>query len=381
MKTIINKIFNRSAKSNKTEDPDSIYMMSQWELMWRKFRKHKIANISGIILICIYLVAIFAPFIAPYQTQDNNAKFVYAQPQVPQFWDENGFSLRPFIHKYDREINPVTFQRTYTIDKEERVPIKFFVKGYEYKFLWLFKTDIHLFGTGTNDPIYILGSDRLGRDMFSRIIYGARISTTIGLLGVGISFILGILIGGFSGLVGGAVDNIIQRGIEIIKAIPSLPLWMALSAAVPVHWDPIRVYFMIVVILSLIGWTGLARVVRSKFISMREEDFVVAARLVGASQTRVVFRHMLPSFFSHIIASLTLSIPGMILGETSLSFLGIGLRPPIVSWGVLLKEAQSIATVANAPWLLIPGLFVIITVLTYNFLGDGLRDAADPYSK
>lgn len=379
---IINRLFNRQSKieKSKNKDPKSVYVMSQWELMWRKFRKHKLANISAVVLIFIYLLALFAPFLAPYDKMDNNAMYIYAQPQIPRFWDENGFSWHPFIYEYERKIDPVSFRRTYEINKEKRIPIHFFVEGSEYSFFGL-KSNLHLFGTDHRQPVFVLGSDRLGRDMFSRILYGARISTTIGLVGVAISFVLGILIGGFSGLMGGAVDNIIQRLIELIKSIPGLPLWMALSAAVPVQWDPIMVYFMITVILSIIGWTGLARVVRSKFISMREEDFVVAARLVGASETRVVFRHMLPSFLSHIIASLTLSIPGMILGETSLSFLGIGLRPPVVSWGVLMKEAQNIATVANAPWLLLPGVAVIITVLAFNFLGDGLRDAADPYSK
>ena len=258
----------------------------------------------------------------------------------------------------------------------------FFVHGEPYKLWGLIPTRRAPVRRrpATDATLFLLGTDRLGRDMFSRLVYGTRISTSIGLVGVALSFVLGILIGGVSGYYGGAVDNVIQRVIEFLRSIPTIPLWMGLSAALPPHWSPVKVYFGITVILSLIGWTGLARVVRGRFLSLREEDFVMAARLVGASESRIILRHLVPSFLSHIIASLTLSIPGMILSETALSFLGLGLRPPAVSWGVLLQEAQNLRSVALAPWLLTPGLAVVITVLSFNFMGDGLRDAADPYS-
>lgn len=363
-------------------EDDRIYVASQWQLMWWKFRKHKLAAISGIALVLIYLFGAFCEFIAPYDPNFHNVKLVYAPPQRIRFIDEEGnFSWRPFVYKHKQQIHPITLRRTYTEDRTKVYPIRLFVRGHSYKMWGLWESDLHLFGIEDGNTIFLLGSDRLGRDLFSRILYGARISTSIGLLGVLLSFVLGVIIGGFSGYYGGTFDAIVQRIIEFIRSIPTIPLWMALSAALPPHWPPLRIYFGITIILSLIGWTGLARVVRSKFLSLREEDFVMAARLVGANEFRIVVRHMVPSFLSHIIASVTLSIPGMILGETSLSFLGLGLRAPAISWGVLLQEAQNVRTVALSPWLLLPGLMVIITVLCFNFLGDGLRDAADPYAR
>ena len=358
---------------------EKVYLASQWQLIWWRFRRHKLAIISGIILIIIYLMAIFCEFLAPYDPNKYDIKYTYAPPQTIHIF-RDGKLVRPFVYGYKMELDPVTLRRVYTSDPEQVYPIYFFVKGDPYKFWGVWEMDTHLVGV-REGTMFLLGTDRMGRDMLSRILYGSRISTSIGLIGVFLSFILGLIIGGFSGYYGGVLDNFIQRAIEFIRSIPTIPLWMALSAALPPHWPPLRIYFGITVILSLIGWTGLARVVRSRFLSLREEDFVMAARLCGAGEFRIIMRHMVPSFMSYIIANITLSIPGMILGETSLSFLGLGLRPPTISWGVLLQEAQNVRTVALSPWLLLPGVFVIITVLCFNFLGDGLRDAADPYAR
>jgi peptide/nickel transport system permease protein len=288
------------------------------------------------------------------------------------------------VYGLQSERDPETLRVTYSEDKTTVYPIRFFVQGDTYKFWGLWETDVHLFGLGPEGKdatLFLLGADRLGRDMLSRVVYGSRISMSIGLVGVFLSLFLGILLGGISGYYGGSIDILIQRVIEFLRGIPRIPLWMSLAAALPPHWPPTNVYFSITLILSLIGWTGMARVVRGRFLALREEDFVMAARLAGSNELRVILRHMVPSFLSYIIASMTLSIPGMILSETSLSFLGLGLRPPAISWGVLLQEGQNVQTVALAPWLLLPGVAVIIVVLCFNFLGDGLRDAADPYTR
>jgi len=363
----------------ETTVEEKIYLASQWQLIWWRFRRHKLAIISGIILIIIYLFAIFCEFLSPYDPNKYDIRYTYAPPQKIHIF-RDGKLVRPFVYGYKIELDQQTLRRIYKPDPNQVYPIYLFVKGDPYKLWGKWEKDTHFIGV-KEGTVFLLGTDRMGRDMFSRILYGARISTSIGLIGVFLSFVLGLIIGGFSGYYGGIFDNFVQRVIEFIRSIPTIPLWMALSAALPPHWPPVRIYFGITIILSLIGWTGLARVVRSRFLSLREEDFVMAARLVGASEWRIIMRHMVPSFMSYIIANITLSIPGMILGETSLSFLGLGLRPPTISWGVLLQEAQNVRTVALSPWLLLPGVFVIITVLCFNFLGDGLRDAADPYAR
>jgi peptide/nickel transport system permease protein len=357
---------------------DNLDVASQWRLMWLKFKRHRLAVISAVVLVIVYSVGLFAEFLAPNDPHENNRRVVHAPPQRIRFIGEDGFSLRPFVYGYKSEVDPYTLRRSYVPDPDQVNYLKFFVKGHPYKFLGLWETDIHLFGV-EDGTFFPLGTDRLGRCVFSRIVYGTRVSTSIGLIGVFLSLLLGIIIGGFSGYYGGIVDTLVQRLIEFLRSVPTIPLWMALSAALPRNWTPIQVYMGITVILSFIGWTGLARVVRSKFLALREEDFVMAANLLGASRLRIIFRHMVPSFMSHIIASVTLSIPSMILGETSLSFLGLGLRAPVISWGVLLQEAQNVRTIALTPWLLAPGFMVIITILAFNFVGDGLRDAADPY--
>jgi peptide/nickel transport system permease protein len=360
---------------------EKFYMASQWQLMWWKLRKHKLAMVSSVVLIIFYLIALFCEFIAPYDLNKRSTAYVFTPPQKIHFLKDGRLSFRPFVYGLKRRINPQTLRRIYEEDKSVTYPIGFFVRGDLYKFWGQWERDLHLFGVKEPGTFFLLGTDRMGRDVFSRIVYGARISLTIGLVGVAISFVLGLLLGGISGYYGGAIDNIIQRIIEILRSFPSIPLWMALSAALPPHWPPLRVYFGITIILSIIGWTGLARVVRGKLLSLREEDFAMAARLAGASEMRIITRHLLPAFMSHIVVSLTLSVPGVILAETALSFLGLGLRPPVTSWGVLLQEAQNVRTVALQPWLLLPVFFVIVAVLAFNFLGDGLRDAADPYSR
>jgi len=358
---------------------EKLFVASQWRLMWWRFRRHKLAVFSACVLILFYLVAAFCEVVAPYTPDARDRNYVQGPPQGVHFFDADGtFHLRPFVYRVRQVTDSEAWTRTFVEDTGRRHPIRFFVRGQAYKLWGLFATDVHLFGT-EGAHVYLFGTDKLGRDLFSRIVYGARISLSIGLIGVSMSFLLGVVLGGIAGYYGGVPDFLIQRTIEILRCIPHIPLWMALSAALPAHWPALYVYFGITVILSFLGWTGLARVVRGKFLSLRSEDFVVAARLCGTSEAKIIFRHLLPSFLSHIITSATLAVPGMILGETALSFLGIGLRPPIVSWGVLLQRAQNIQAVIMAPWLLLPGLFVILVVLAFNFVGDGLRDAADPY--
>jgi len=370
---------------NQTEQEAQIFVASQWQLMWWRFRKHKLALICAFITLFIYLVALAPDFFAPFPPDRTGTDYTYAPPQRLHLLDtdESGATIfSPYVNDYTVEIDPVALRRTFVIDPEVKVPVGFFVEGEPYKILGLFETTRRLIGPIDKEkPMYLFGADKLGRDLYSGIVYGTRISMSIGLLGVFISLILGILLGGISGYFGGISDTIIQRIIEFLRSIPSIPLWLGLAAAMPANWPATYRYFAITIILSIIGWTGLARVVRGKFLSMREEDFVMAAELDGASQMSIIFKYMLPSFLSHIIASITLAIPGMILAETSLSFLGLGLRRPVVSWGVLLFDAQNVRAVATAPWLLLAAMPVIIAVLVLNFLGDGLRDAADPYAR
>ncbi len=361
----------------------AVFVASQWKLVWWKFKRHKLAMAGLVIVLLLYLIAAFAELLATRNPNEVNAAYTYAPPQrLGLFREEDGervFGLH--VKGYQSEIDPDTFARTFTINEDEIVPVGFWVKGYEYKLLGFIPFDRHLIGPeDLSQPFYVLGADRLGQDLFSRMILGTRISMSIGLIGVTISLVLGIILGGISGYFGGAADTAIQRLIEFLQSIPSIPLWLGLAAALPPTWSPLRTYFGITLILSILGWTGLARVVRGRFLSLREEEFVTAARLDGTGEMRIILRHMLPSFTSHIIASITLAIPAMILAETALSFLGLGLRSPLNSWGVLLQEAQNIRSVSTAPWLLLPGVMVVIAVISLNFLGDGLRDAADPYA-
>ena len=375
-----NTIGTEELSDTEREVQESYYIASHWQLMWWKFRKHRVAIIGTTVIALMYLVALFCEFLAPYDLNRKDVMKIFAPPQRIHFFDQGRFHLRPFVYGIDREIDQKSLRKIYTENKSQMYRLRLFVRGDAYKMWGLFESNLHLFGVEEGGSLFVLGADRLGRDVLSRVIYGSRISLSIGLIGVAMSLVLGLILGGLSGYYGGIVDTIIQRAIELLRSFPSIPLWMGLSAALPLTWSPISVYFGITIILSLIGWTGLARVVRGKLLAMREEDFVTAAAISGAKESTIIARHLLPSFMSHIIVSITLAIPGMILAETSLSFLGIGLRPPVTSWGVLLKEAQNIRTVALHPWLLFPGLFVIVTVLAFNFIGDGLRDAADPYA-
>ncbi len=355
-----------------------------WTLIWLKFVRHKVAVVAGIVILVMYLIGAFAEFLAPALPEVSKPQFTYAPPQELSFFvtEADGSSrFLPHVKGYKQEVDKVSLKRTFTIDEEKIVPIGFFVRGPGYKMWGLFPMDLHLVGPlKSSDTMYLLGTDKLGRDLLSRLIYGTRVSMSIGLIGVAISLCLGVVLGSISGFYGGWVDLTIQRIIEVISSMPTIPLWLGLAAAVPLTWSPLQVYFVITLIVSLFGWTGLAREVRGRVFALRSEDFVTAARLDGSSERRLIFRHILPSLTSHILAVVTLALPTMIVAETALSFLGIGLKAPVVSWGVLLQEAQNVRTIATAPWLLLwPGGAVVLTVLAYNFLGDGLRDAADPY--
>lgn len=371
--------------ANAATEEKPIYIAGQWRLFWLKFRKHKVALGSLWLIAALYLIAAFAEFLAPVAPDAGTARFTYARPQPVHIFGPgvDGWQLAPWVESLTVQIDPVAMRRTFVPDPTAPIPIGLFVKSAPYELFGLIPIEHKLIGPlEPGKPMFLLGADRLGRDILSRTIHGARISLSIGLVGVAISLVLGVLLGGISGFFGGATDTIIQRVIEFLRSIPMIPLWMGLAAAVPLTWPPLWTYFVITLIVSLLGWTSLAREVRGKFLSLRGEDFVLAARLDGMSEMGIILRHLVPSFTSHIIAALTLAIPHMILAETALSFLGIGLQPPIVSWGVLLQEAQNVRSVAQAPWLLlVPGTAVVLSVLALNFLGDGLRDASDPYAR
>ncbi|WP_068317072.1 ABC transporter permease [Polycladidibacter hongkongensis] len=344
---------------------------------WRRFSRHRVAVICLWVLALFYLSVPFAEFLSPYNPQLRNAEYLYAPPQ-PLHLFHQGKLIGPFVYPQSAKVNLERLTWEYTQDTDRPVPLRFLCRAGEYQLFGFIDSDLHLFCGQGNAPVFLLGTDRLGRDQLSSLIYGARLSLTIGLLGVSISMLLGIILGGLAGYLGGLVDSAVQRLIEIIRSLPELPLWMALSAALPVTWPPLWIYFGLTIILGLLDWPGLARAVRSKILSLREEDYARAALLMGASRQRIVFRHLLPGFSSHLIASASLAIPAMILGETALSFLNLGLRRPAVSWGVLLNEAQNISVVIIYPWLMAPMVPIILVVLAFNFVGDGLRDAADP---
>ena len=365
------------------DETEEVFVASQWQLMWWRFKRHRPAMASSVILLVFYLVAFAAEFLGTGDPAFATEKTHFLRPQPLRWFDNGEFS--PHVNGIVGFRDPFTLKKDYAALPDEKLPVGFFVRGFEYTFLG-FRIDRHLVGLKEYDDekrasLFVLGTDKLGRDFWSRLMIATRISLSIGMVGTVVSFVLGVAIGAISGFYGGWIDQLIQRMIEFLIAIPTLPLWMGLSAAVPNDWSVIRVYFALTIILSIIGWTGMARVVRGKFLSLRQEDFVMAARLAGASEMRVMFRHMVPSFTSHIIASASLAVPFMIIGETGLSFLGLGLRPPAVSWGVLLQAAQNVQTVALYPWLMITAVPVTISILAFNFMGDGLRDAADPYAE
>ncbi len=362
------------------DEPLNYEILSQKQLIWRKFKRHRVAYFCFLFLILFYILAIFAEFFAPYGAFTRDTNFLYAPPTPIHFVDEDGvFTLRPFVYKIVSELDLDTFRREYVEDKSEKFPVKFLIRAEPYRLLGFIKTDIHLFGVDEGAVIFLSGTDGLGRDLFSRMLLGARTSLFVGLMGLAVGFVLGLVFGGISGYYGGGADMIIQRMIEFLQSLPTLPLWMALAALVPPDWTPIQVYFGISLVLATVGWTGLARVVRGKLISLREEDYVLAAKLSGLKEGAIITRHLLPGFLSYLIVHLTLAIPHMILGETALSFLGLGIQPPAVSLGTLLQDSQNVQTVTINPWLLYPGAVVVAIVIAFNFLGDGLRDAADPY--
>ncbi len=350
-----------------------------WLLIWRKFRKHKLGLVSGVFLLLCYLMLPFAGFLAPYTANERDSDYLFAPPQSVH-WYHEGEYVGPFVYPTVAEADLETFQWKFVTDTSTPMPLEFFCKAKPYKLAGLLESETHLFCAPEGATVFLWGSDRLGRDVFSRILYGAQLSLTVGLIGISVSFVLGIGFGSIAGYFGGKIDWVINRVIEILRSLPELPLWLALSAAVPSNWGPVAVFFIISLILGVLDWPGLARAVRAKFLSLREEEYVRAAEMMGASSGRVIRKHLLPNFMSHLIASATLSIPAMILGETALSFLGLGLRAPAVSWGVILNDAQNLASIEIYPWTAIPMLPIIVVVLAFNFLGDGLRDSLDPYA-
>jgi peptide/nickel transport system permease protein len=362
---------------------EAFFRANQWQLVWWKFRRHKLAQVAVVVLLAFYLVALFAEFISPYDPQHRFKDFTSMPPSRVHILDTQGGLHLPFVYEIKRTRDLVTLLPIYTENVEVRYPVTLFAQGDEYKLWGLIPGNLHLFGlglpSGKVQPLFIFGSDTIGHDVLSRIFFGSRISLTVGLVGIFLSFIGGLVLGGLAGFLGGTVDEVIMRFIDVLISLPTIPLWMSLAAALPQDWPQLKTYFFVTIILSILGWTSLARTIRGKMLSLREEDYVMAARLDGEKDPSIIARYMLPGFASYIIVSLTLSIPGMILGETALSFLGIGLRPPTISWGVMLQDAQNLQVIAQFPWLLWPCAFVVLAVLMFNFLGDGLRDAADPY--
>jgi peptide/nickel transport system permease protein len=364
--------------SSVETEADRHFMASQWQLVWRKFRAHRLAMFGLTVLLSFYVLGLFSEFFSVNDARENNAAYVLVPPQGIHFFEEDGtFHLRPFVYGLTLETDPVTWKKTYVADTSVIRPLALFPKGHEWSFFGL-TTDRHFVGVSEGKWLPF-GTDDFGRCMFSRTLVAAKISLFIGIAGVMLSFVIGSILGGISGYMGGKVDILIQRIIEIVLSIPTIPLWMALAAALPSHWSSAQVFFGITIVLSLVGWANLARVVRGKTMELREADFVLAAHLMGVSTFQIITRHILPSISSYLIVSISLGIPGMIIAETALSFLQIGIKAPAISWGVLLQSAQSIKALTESPWLLIPGIFVVVTVLCYNFVGDGLRDAADPY--
>ncbi|MBN9671035.1 ABC transporter permease [Roseibium aggregatum] len=358
------------------------YSASQWTLIWWRFRRHRAAMVAGTILGLMALLGVFAEFVAPYGPTTRDTKYIDGAPQIPMFCDQNGCSATPFIHGVSTKRDPVTLRAISVPDPDKRVYVAFLASGEETRVLGFIPTTIHLFGlSDANAKLHLWGTDDLGRDVFSRTMYATRTSLSIGVLGVLISFVLALLIGGVAGYAGGMTDNVIQRVTEVVRVVPIIPLYMGLAAAMPKEWSTTQVYFAMTLILGLFGWPTLARRIRSQLLSIRSEDFVIAARLAGARPGRIIGQHMLPSFTSFIIVDLVISFPYMILSETALSFVGLGLRPPTVSWGVLLQQAQSVRVIEQTPWLFIPAVFVVVAVLAFTVIGDGLRDAADPYSE
>lgn len=370
-----------SGRTEEGHEKSEVGRLSLGQLMFRRFLKNRMAVASSVVLILMYLMVIFADFIAPYDYTQRSEFDILKAPQFPYFFDEYGeFTPRPFVYATNPVLDTDTFRYIHEVDTSQKYYVKFFVRGYPYKLLGFLPTDIHLIGVDAPARLFLFGTDSNGRDLFSRILVGGRISMTMGLVGVVVTILLGASMGTISGYYGGLVDTLMQRGIELLMSFPTVPLWAALAAIFPQDWSPIQRYFAISLILSLVGWTGLARQVRAKVLSYREMDFASSARAIGATDARIIFQHMLPNAFSHIIIVATLSIPGMILTETSLSFLGLGILPPATSWGALLRDAQDVSVLLNSTWLLLPTIFVIVAVLAFNFVGDGLRDAADPFA-
>ncbi len=363
----------------ETEEAQRYYSASQWQLVWWRFKKHRVALLGGLVLLFMLLSGLLAEFIGPYAGDTRNIEYLLGPPQIPRFWDENGFSLRPFVYGVTTERDPETLALIPVTDTSVRNYVFFFIEGEPYELLGIIESNIHLFGV-QEGFVHLFGTDSLGQDLFSRVLIGTRTSLSIGVLGVLISFFLALFIGGVAGYAGSWLDYGIQRFTEIIRVIPIIPLYMGLAAAFPRDWSSTQVYFAMTLIIGLVGWPTLARRIRGQLLTLRNEDYVMAARLSGASPYRIISLHMLPAFMSYIVVDLVISFPYVILAETALSFIGLGLRPPSISWGVLLQDAQNIRAIEQAPWLFIPAAFVVVAVLAFTILGDGVRDAADPYS-